>query len=236
MKNITVFIFILILACAVSAGMCSMRRTAGRIDRDVNHALEATLKELPCDRVDMDTIRLYRSHITIPDVKDTAYIAMKTVRRNGRQETMLIAEAGCGFMTLAAMSDWKASGATMAAAVLWLLAGTALARRRSNGMPAGVAYGGLTYREEESRFVMPDGRTLALTPMQQELMEMFFKATAHTLTKQEICDRLWPKKPDPSDTLYTLIRRLRTIVEACSALQITSERGKSYSLTVKEKG
>ena len=51
--------------------------------------------------------------------------------------------------------------------------------------------------------------------------------------KQEICDRLWPKKPDANDTLYTLIKRIKPIIEAHSTLKIESDRGKSYSLKIK---
>lgn len=235
MRKITVFVFVMIMAGSVSSGICSLRRTANRIDSDVQGALQATMTELPCDRVDMDTLSRYRSHITIADIRDTAYIAMKTVSHEGRQETVLIAESGCGLTTLMAMSDWKVSGLTMGAALLWLLTGAAFGRRRGKVAIAGVAYGGLTYVEDGPLFLTSDGKELALTPMQRELMEMFFKAGGHTLTKQEICDRLWPRKPDASDTLYTLIRRLRTIVETRGGLQITSERGKSYSLEPKDR-
>lgn len=110
-----------------------MQWTANRIDRDVNDASEVTLRELLCDRVNMDTICLYCSYIIIPDVKYTAYIAMKTVWCDGWQETILIAEAGCGFMTLAAMSDWKVSGLMMATSLLWLLTGTAISHAGATG-------------------------------------------------------------------------------------------------------
>jgi DNA-binding response OmpR family regulator len=69
--------------------------------------------------------------------------------------------------------------------------------------------------------------------MQRQLMEMFFRAPSHRLSKTEICDTLWPKKPDASDTLYTLIRRLRPIIEEHSNLKIESDRGSSYRLTDK---
>ena len=61
-------------------------------------------------------------------------------------------------------------------------------------------------------------------------MEMFFRSETHLLSKAEICDALWPKKPDASDTLYTLIRRLKPIVEAHSDLKIEADRGKAYEL------
>ena len=67
--------------------------------------------------------------------------------------------------------------------------------------------------------------------MQYQLMEMFFKSPSHQLTKTEICDALWPKKPDASETLYTLIRRLKPVIEQNSTLKIESNRGKAYRLT-----
>jgi DNA-binding response OmpR family regulator len=69
--------------------------------------------------------------------------------------------------------------------------------------------------------------------MQHSLLEMFMKNDTHTLSKQDICERLWPKKPDASDTLYTLIRRIKPIVEANSRLKIESDRGRNYSLRLK---
>ena len=64
-------------------------------------------------------------------------------------------------------------------------------------------------------------------------MEMFMMTESHSLSKQEICDRLWPKKPDASDTLYTLIKRVKPILESNSNLKIESYRGKSYTLKLK---
>ena len=95
-------------------------------------------------------------------------------------------------------------------------------------------YGGLTYSETEHRFYAATGHEVPLTPMQQQLMEMFFASPSHILTKTEICDALWPRKPDASDTLYTLIRRLRPIIEQHSDLCITSDRSRAYRLMHKE--
>ena len=69
-----------------------------------------------------------------------------------------------------------------------------------------------------------------LTPMQEQLMDMFMKAPDHRLTKQEICDALWPKKDNAAETLYTTIRRLRNELQGSSGWEIESERGKSYVL------
>jgi DNA-binding response OmpR family regulator len=69
--------------------------------------------------------------------------------------------------------------------------------------------------------------------MQQQLMEMFFRSPNHTLSKTEICDALWPKRDDASETLYTLIRRLKPIIEAHSDLKIEADCGKTYELKIK---
>ena len=69
--------------------------------------------------------------------------------------------------------------------------------------------------------------------MQHALREMLITAAPHTLSKKEICERLWPKKPYANDTLYTLVRRTKPIIETNSQLLITLDRGKSYTLAIK---
>ena len=96
-----------------------------------------------------------------------------------------------------------------------------------------MAFGGLTYSEHDGRFYGIKGQQIKLTPMQQQLMEMFFRSDSHLLTKTEICDALWPKKDDANDTLYTLIRRLKPIIEEHTDLIIESDRGRAYELKVK---
>ena len=61
-------------------------------------------------------------------------------------------------------------------------------------------------------------------------MELFWQAPGHRLSQQEICDRLWPKKPDASATLYTLIRRLKPVLRAETGMTIVCRRGDSYQL------
>ena len=107
-------------------------------------------------------------------------------------------------------------------------------RKRLEPLLAGMTYyGGLRFSESENRFYAKDGHQVQLTPMQHQLMEMFFQSPSHSLTKTEICDALWPKKPDASETLYTLIRRLKPVIEQHSDLKIESDRSKAYQLIIK---
>lgn len=232
MKILPYIVFCFLMLCALCTGINSYHRTKGLIAQDVNRALEQVLAKMPDNVVTTDTIRCYRNCLTIAELKDTAGIAMYTVRRNGRLETKLVAEANCSFATTFMMSDQKASASLLMVGMLWLLGSLWYVRRNKPELIAqGLSYGGIVYNND--KFMTQSGEQIRLTPMQHSLLEMFITADTHTLSKQEICDRLWPKKPDANDTLYTLIRRIKPIIEAHSTLKIESDRGKSYSLKIK---
>lgn len=232
MKKLPISIFLFVMLMAVVSAITSYKTTCTRISEDVNNALALTKYQMPCDVVSADTIRCYRDNITIAEVKETACLAMRTIRKGNRHETELIAEANCDFSTVLMLSDQRASASLMLVGLLWLIGSTVYIRRHKPELIVqGITYGGLIFSND--RFSNATGERIHLTPMQHTLLEMFLKSDDHTLTKQEICDRLWPKKPDANDTLYTLIRRIKPIIEANSNLKIESDRGRSYSLEIK---
>ena len=232
MKILPYIGFCFLMLCALCTGINSYNRTKGLIAQDVNSALEQVLAKMPDNVVTTDTIRCYRNCLTIAELKDTAGIAIRTVRRDGRLETKLVAEANCSFATTFMMSDQKASGSILLVGMLWLLGSLWYVRRnRPELIVQGLAYGGIVYNND--KFMTQSGEQIHLTPMQHSLLKMFITAETHTLSKQEICDQLWPKKPDANDTLYTLIRRTKPILETHSTLKIESDRGKNYSLKIR---
>ena len=232
MKILPYIVFSFLMLCALCTGINSYHRTEYMIAQDVNQALKQVLLKMPDNVVTTDTIRCYRNCLTITELKDTAGIAMRTVRRGGRWETKLVAEANCNFATTFKMSDQKASGSLLFIGMLWLLSSLWYVRRnKPELMVQGLAYGGIVFHDDKSMTI--SGEEIRLTPMQHSLLEMFITTDSHTLSKQEICDRLWPKKPNASDTLYTLIRRIKPIIETHSILKIESDRGKSYSLKIR---
>ena len=97
MKGLPYIVFSFLMLCALCSGMNSYRNTENRIAQDVNQALEQVLVKMPNQVITTDTIRCYRSYLTIAELKDTAGIALRTVRRNGRLETRLVAEIGAWF-------------------------------------------------------------------------------------------------------------------------------------------
>lgn len=232
MKILPYIVFSFLMLCALCTGINSYHRTEYMIAQDVNQALKQVLLKMPDNVVTTDTIRCYRNYLTIAELKDTAGIAMRTVRRGGRWETKLVAEANCNFATTFMMSDQKASSSLLFIGMLWLLSSLWYVRRNKPELIVqGLAYGGIVFHDD--KFMTISGEEIRLTPMQHSLLEMFITTDSHTLSKQEICDRLWPKKPNASDTLYTLIRRIKPIIETHSMLKIESDRGKSYSLKIR---
>ena len=224
------YLVLVLLGLVMVSGATSFRSyqaTERLIEDDMSQALASALAEQQSDVISADTIRVFNSHLQMEQLRGHALLAVDT-RQKGFK-----CVAKCSTATIFAMSDQRPSSILWMLTLLW--AGFCFYRHRHQ-MPllAGMTpYGGLNYAESEGRFYDAEGRQVKLTPMQQQLMEMFFRSSSHSLTKTEICDALWPKKPDASETLYTLIRRLKPIIEAHSDLRIEVDRGKAYELKLK---
>lgn len=130
------------------------------------------------------------------------------------------------------MSDQRIPAACMISAFLWAMLSWLYLRKKQEGSEAVTGFGGLVYSEVDQRFYTAAHTPIRFTPMQQQLMLLFWNAPSHSLTKEDICAALWPKKEDANDTLYTLIRRLKPIVEEHTNLKIVPDRGRNYSLEI----
>jgi len=232
-----IVLFALIVASSLTS-LDSYRSTSRRVNEDMDRALAITMLEQQNDVISQDTIRTFNSHLQIAELRGKATLTVDTRSRQFK------AYAQCSEATIFSLSDQRP------AALLWVLTGfwamfMWYRRAENHGdrlldsgqnhepVPVIPGFGGLTYSEAEGRFYAVDGNEVQLTPMQHQLMEMFFHSPSHCLSKAEICETLWPKKPDASDTLYTLIRRLKPVIEQHSNLKIESDRSKAYRLTIK---
>ena len=227
-----IVLFALIITSSLTS-LDSYRTTNQMVCKDMDRALALALEEQQSDVISQDTIRTFNSHLQIAELRGKATLVVDTRGQKFK------AYAHCSEATIFSLSDQRP------ATILWVLTGlwamltwyrrpqTSADEPLSVAVVNGNTFGGLTYSEADSRFYAADGRQVQLTPMQHQLMEMFFHSPSHSLTKTEICDVLWPKKPDASETLYTLIRRLKPVVEQHSDLRIESDRSKAYSLKVK---
>ena len=220
-----IVLFALIIASSLTS-IGSYSSTSKLVNEDMDRALALALEEQQSDVISQDTIRTFNSHLQIAELRGKATLAVDTRGQKFK------AYARCSEATIFSLSDQRP------ATILWALTGLwamLMWYRHSNekvivNLPS---YGGLIYSEDDSRFYAADGSQVQLTPMQYQLMEMFFKSPSHSLTKTEICNALWSKKPDASETLYTLIRRLKPVIDQHSDLKIESNRSKAYQLKVK---
>lgn len=149
--------------------------------------------------------------------------------------------ANCSFADVFGLSDQRLPFSLAVVSVLWMIFVACRFRRHYTNedniaLPVAVAshenltLGALSYMDEEDRFYNSvNHQTVQFTPLQHRLMRMFFASNLHQLSKQDICESLWPKKPDASETLYTLIRRIKPVVEN-NGLAIVQERGRGYRL------
>ena len=214
-----VVLFALIMASSL-VSLTSYRATEQLVAEDMNQALSKALDEQQSDMISADTIRVFNSYLQTEGLRGKAVLAVDA--RKGFCPRPQVSTA-----TIFSLSDQRPSMVLWLVVLLWSLFCFYQHRRQ---MAMGM-YGGLILRD--GRFTNAKGNVVKLTPMQQQLMEMLWRSPSHQLSKTEICNALWPKKEDANETLYTLIRRLKPIIEQHSSLRIEADRGKSYGLTVK---
>ncbi len=211
-KYAVVVLFALIIASSM-VSLTSYKTTEKLVTEDVNQALAKALDEQQSDVISTDTIQVFNSHLQIEGLRGNAVLAVDT--KKGFRPRPQVSTA-----TILSLSDQRPSMILWSMVLLWSLFCLYQHRRLS----ALGLYGGLA---------LQDGRFVNAKGCEEQLMEMLWQSPSHQLSKAEICDALWPKKPDASETLYTLIRRLKPIIEEHSDLKIESDRGKSYGLKVR---
>ena len=215
---VVVLLALIMVSSLVS--LTSYQATERLVTEDMNQALAKALEKQQSDVISADTIQVFNSYLQYEALRGRAVLAVDTKRGFTPRPQVSMA-------TILSLSDQRPSMVLWSMALVWGFFCLYQYRRRVTlGMFGGLAL-------QEGRFVDAKGCVVKLTPMQQQLMEPFFHSPNHTLSKAEICDALWPKKEDASETLYTLIRRLKPIIEQHSDLKIEVDRGKSYGLTIK---
>ncbi|MBO1363589.1 helix-turn-helix domain-containing protein [Prevotella sp. A2931] len=234
-----ILLFALLVGAAVWSGMHGYRQVQRLMVADMNQALAQTLATKRDCWLTPDTIADYRSYLKTETLRrhSIVYYAMDNPGdglcsrpmgwhgQNGR--VVFQSYANCSVASVLALSDRRLPFSLSAMALLWAVFSLAYFRRHGRDM---IVLGQLMLRKDEDCFYNLHHEPVGLTPMQHRLMRLFFEKANHQLGKQEICDALWPKKPDASETLYTLVRRLKPVIEKQGGLKIMSERGGDYQL------
>lgn len=226
MKPLFVIVmFLFFLGTALITGVNSYREARNALVADMNRALDNTLSAQDELWITPDTIRTFRSQLSVQELKERALVcyAADIDKADGvlsdplilRKNNGFIAYRGyvyCSSATIWGLSDQRLPLTLLAMSMLWALYAIALAVRKRR---------------------LPTLATLPLTPMQRQLVDMLLSAHGEMLGKGDICARLWPKKDRPEETLYTLVKRTKQVLETSSNFTIEGERGKGYRLKSK---
>ena len=250
----SILIFAILVMSAAFSSVSNYRKAQYAIVQDMNKALALTLQENKYQWITPDTIQSYRSHLSIDLLKSTSNLCyVMEDRRRGKNKSQLVnsdnllsskemllnehsiqSYANCSMADVFCMSNQRTPLTLTLMAMIWAIASLYYHLRKQPWNHEADMFGTMCYSQDEDSFYnQENGQAIKFTPMQHQLMQLFFNNMHHQLSKQEICDALWPKKPDASETLYTLIRRIKPVIEQNSNLMIESERGKSYRLIIR---
>lgn len=249
---------VILLLASITAGISSYQDTKEEMRRDLTRALRQFVMDQPQQQLLLDTLsslqsarvltlrdveERFRNQLTILPLRDTSHVALCLMQEDGKDlfsesaqvcsDTLLWASpaehdkavialkafANPSVCSIITHSDQRLSltGFLLCLLMLW---GMARKARTMN-------------RAMETAVILPSPQTskeIHLTPMQQQLMDLFANAPGHVLSKEAICAALWPKKDRPENTLYTFISRLKTTLKDQTDLDIINRRGKEYQL------
>lgn len=211
---------------AVWTSVQSYKIAQREITNQLTEALLLTQADAPRDWLSTDTIRQFRSHIRQPELRASAGLALYAGdaddRSRGLQSRALSITSSVrarGYLAYSAWQVWWMSDQRLSAlmALLMLVSMAASLRR---------------FRMSPLSGDKQDG--LRLTPMQEQLVGLLMSAPGRELSKQALCQALWPGKPDASETLYTLVRRTKQALEADGHVHIRSVRGRAYQIDIED--
>ena len=200
--------------------LTSYRVTKSLVEDDMNQALAKTFEEQHSNVITADTIQVFNSHLQLETLRGKAVLTVDTKKGFCPRPQVSMA-------TIFSLSDQRPAMVLWSMALLW---GFFCLYHHRRSMAVG-RYGGLSL--QAGHFIDAKGHVVKLTPMQQQLMELLWLSPSHQLSKTDICNALWPKKENANETLYTLIRRLKPVIEQYSDLKIEVDRGKAYRLIIK---
>lgn len=227
---------------AALSSMHSYRSAEREMVADMNQALRQTLAEKHDEAITLDTIQAYRRYLRIAALRKNSIVcyalgdeenrlSTQPMRRKGmKADIEFQGLANCSMASVFTLSDQRLTAFLSLMSMLWLGLSWKYFRSHRKGIKI---VGSMMLDKKKQCFYDLNCLPIRMTPMQQQLMLLFFAADDYRLSKHEICDVLWPRKPDASETLYTLIRRLKPIVEGTGNLKIICDRGKDYQLQIK---
>ena len=218
---------------------------------DVNQALAQTILYKIPDQITADTLRIYRSKLKIEQLKETSYLTICTDEpsksalcsdtmsyKYGNERLHIRAYPNCSKAAVFGMSEQTIPGMLFTISMLWGIFSIIYLHKKNNVSLSiktddqSIVFGNLRFSDSRSMFYNEHEEEIHFTPMQFAFMKMLITSEYRKKSVTEICDKLWPGKDNAKENLYTLVRRLKPVVENNSNIRIISDKGGYYSLKI----
>ena len=246
---ITVFFSLMIPSLFLSYGNYTTAKE--HIIDDVNQALAQTILYKQSDRITADTLKVYRSKLKIDQLKKTSYLAMCTEETSnvsfcsdtmtykcGEERLHVRAYPNCSKAAVFSMSEQTVPSMLFIVSVLWGMFSMFYLNHKKSIYPSlqsdnqSIVFGDIVFSDSRSLFYNGNNEEIHFTPMQYAFMKILITSECKKVPINEICQKLWPGKDNSKETLYTLVRRLKPVVESNSNVRIISDKGGYYSLKI----
>lgn len=234
-----IIVFLIFAMPAFFIGLERYKNAKNVIIDDMSRALSHTLQQQELCVITPDTITNYKQNLRIEDLREKSFVSFASENKNkqfltsrkikwrGQNGVAFQAYADIGMVAILGLSDQRQSSALAFLAFVWACF-SIFYIKKNHSM---TLFGEIGYDENNDFFYDNKRNRIDFTPMQKDVMIMLWHANGHTLHKNLMCEKLWPKKPDASETLYTLIKRLRKKLDSSTSLHISSDNNGHYKLT-----
>lgn len=246
---ISIFFCLVLPSLFLSYGNYSVTRE--RIIDDVNQALAKTIMKENHRSVTEDTLRIFRSNLKMEELKSVSYLSLCTAEPSktdfcsdtmcysvGNERVHIRAYPNCSRAAVFEMSEQTVPMVLFVASLLWGVFSLFYLNKKGSTLEIPerqlIEFGTLSFCSNTGVFYNAHKEVIYFTPMQQQLMTLLISDKHHRVSVDDICSTLWPGKDNAKETLYTLVRRLKPIVEKESDVRIVAEKGHFYSLCVEK--
>lgn len=252
MKPITaIIVFFSLIIPSLSMSYYNYAIMKEAIIDDVNKALAQTILQKPSDCITADTLKVYRSKLKIDKLKKTSYLAMCTevlsnvsfcsdtmTYKCGEERLHVRAYPNCSKAAVFSMSEQTVPGMLLIVSLLWGLFSMFYLNHKKSLYQSlqpdnqSIVFGDIIFSNSHSLFYNGNNEEIHFTPMQYAFMKILITSECKKVPINDICEKLWPGKDNAKETLYTLVRRLKPVVESNSNVKIISDKGGYYSLRI----
>ncbi len=252
-KTPAIIVFLSLIIPSILFGCFNYSLAKDSIIEDMNQALAKTLLYEKLDKITPDTLRVFKSNLQIAQLKKTSYLSLctdepsklslcsDTISYKIEDERLYIrAYPNCSKATIFSVSEQTIPGCLFFISIFWGISSLIYFYKQENSLLAStsdnemVVYGNLFFSTSSEQFYNEKNEIIYFTPMQLSLMKLLMINESKKVSINDICQNLWPKKENARESLYTLMRRLKPIVERNSNVKIITYKNGHYGLSTKK--